>query len=83
MVATPVQIAPSDMRGGRAADFSAGHLCPIEKSLPCSFCDRNPKDSSKNWIAVAPLPMAGATSRRETFGFQRRAAETCAQVSVR
>ncbi len=37
-------------------------------------------NSSKNWKAVVPLPLAGTTSRRGTFGSQRRAAETCAQA---
>ena len=32
-------------------------------------------------IAVAPLPKAGATSPRESYGFQRGAAAACAKRS--
>lgn len=80
MVATPVQIAPSDMRGGRAADFSAGHLCPMEKSLPCRktlcqldaafFCQGvTVKGDTSPFTDSSRVSKGAATSRRESFGF--------------
>lgn len=55
--------------------------------------ENNDKRTRKEWAlafgvsyqimakAVAPLPMAGATSPRESCGFQRGAAAACAKRS--